>query len=69
MNEVQRQNADGSWSPATPLPAPWLLRVQRGELNGRGQKLLALPVLATLWVVHLVADLRRSGRGSNPRGR
>lgn len=68
MARLERQNPDGTWSPAKPLPAPWLVRVKNGELNGPVQRLLALPVLATLWVVHLVADLR-SGRGSNPRGR
>jgi hypothetical protein len=57
--DVQRQRPDGSWQPAEPLPAPWLVRLRTGELNGPVQRVTAVVVLGVLQVVHLGADVAR----------
>ena len=56
---VQRQLDDGTWVPAEPLPAPWLVRVRSGQLNGPVQRVLAAVLLGVLRVVHLGADVAR----------
>lgn len=60
--ELQHQAPDGTWHKAESLPAPWLVRVQKGELNGWGQRVLAAPVLGVLVLWHWAADVRRQWR-------
>lgn len=68
MPDVERQRPDGTWEPAEPIPAPWLVRLRTGQLNGPMQRTIAWVVLGVLGVVHLGADVARH-RHRQPRRR
>ena len=59
MPDVMRQQPDGTWEPAEPIPAPWLMRLRTGQLNGPVQRAWAAVLLGVLRVVHLGADVAR----------
>lgn len=59
MSDIQRQRPDGTWEPAEPIEAPWLVRVRTGQPNGLVQRMLAAAVLGVLTLVHLGADVAR----------